>query len=228
MELVPRNVYNEVGGDGNGADLTGSDWGSSTEINFKAACHSPSVFNYDSTVTADILESTDSEELMDYQGRNKRYNRSDYRLVEIDDEEYDGTLDYAYMGTIQTTVISPVVVGSPVQTVVKPFNKVGKPYPDLWDGNSNRVVWFPDAPYNPPQTPDYAQFTTDCRQHYRDNQWTWMTVLSSTHHVKPARWGGGDEPENCFRLRDWDHSKFTTWWGPVTRSSRRRSATSAL
>jgi hypothetical protein len=117
------------------------------------------------------------------------------------------------MGRIQHEVFEPIVDGGPVQTSVHPFNKVGKPYPQHWDGNSNRMVWFPEPPYNPARTANYPQFNTNCQNFYRQNRWTWMTWFASNHHVKPVRWGGGDEGSNCFRLRNWDHDKFTDWWG---------------
>jgi hypothetical protein len=194
--------------------FTGRNWGTRTTLGMKVACDdSLDGIQLSAQVQTWPLEGWTSTTRLDEEGEGN-YTESGWVFQEVKTFQYDGTSPFANTADITGNLIwPPADDGNPSTTVQKMINKKGTPYPVVYDSHSDRTVDFPYAPYNPPIAANYPVFNRLCREEYDHHGWDWMTFSAENHHVKPVRWGGDNVGYNCFRLRTWDHSKFTSWWG---------------
>jgi hypothetical protein len=93
-------------------------------------------------------------------------------------------------------------------------------------------VYWPDPPFDfcddwpgqpPPCQPSDSTYRDRLMRLYTAEQW-FIPDSAQAHHIKPRRWGGGDNPgdngttwgslPNFVFLDPITHQAFTTWWAP--------------
>ena len=124
-----------------------------------------------------------------------------------------------------------IYMSQPVQAIW-PYDTPGWGYPNF-NPSSSYVpfqVQFPPGPYDvcpdgtptPPSCTRDANFLNNVTNYYTSQGWNVPTAAADclagdtiqAHHIKPLRWGGGNDVTNSVLLCSSDHQFYTTWWNP--------------
>jgi hypothetical protein len=97
-------------------------------------------------------------------------------------------------------------------------NTKGEPYPQLIDPRTGEPIHYPGDRVKPVPPAKRVEWGTTEREAFR-KQWEakygvpeggWSQY--EIHHIKPRKFGGGNEFENLVPLRHNDHVEYSRWW----------------
>jgi hypothetical protein len=173
-------------------------------VDLESWCLRPAYVTVNVSVTGQVLEGGWHIRLGDH---NRTYLHRRYFVPQrLTSFEVSSSYDYAYH--LNISFVSESGSKPMYQWWVNPR---GDLYPGFFSMERWQWVPFPEPPYSPLRNPNYTRFSEICRAYYAKNGWGWRDGFHN-HHIKPARWGGEDIAENCFRLPPSIHAEFTTWW----------------